>query len=243
MLAAHEILAFMVVGVPALAALVGGLVYWRRRGAGRLLANLLALAQTLLVAQVGLGLLLLSDDRKRRRRAPLRLRLALARRDPRALDVRAGSGTETAALVRGHFLARGGARRASIHDGTSMRRFFSEHTAIRGFLIIGLIALVVVVLSLEPVLATVGGLLRIAFFLAIAFFLFLMWREKARATSRPGTTGAGTSSTRRSSSLWSTSAPSSVSARSGPDALAFFLVLGACAYAVVRIWREEHRYS
>ena len=31
-----------------------------------------------------------------------------------------------------------------------MRRFFSEHTAIRGFLIIGLIALVVVVLSLEP---------------------------------------------------------------------------------------------
>ena len=57
-----------------------------------------------------------------------------------------------------------------------MRRFFSEHTAIRGFLIIGLIALVVVVLSLESVLATVGGLLKIAFFLAIAFFLFLMWR-------------------------------------------------------------------
>ena len=64
MLAAHEILAFLVVGVPALAALVGGLVYWRRRGAGRLLANLLALAQTLLVAQVGLGLLLLSDERR-----------------------------------------------------------------------------------------------------------------------------------------------------------------------------------
>jgi len=63
MLSAHTVLAFLVVGVPALAALVGGLVYWRRRGAGRLLANLLALAQTLLVAQVGLGLLLLSADR------------------------------------------------------------------------------------------------------------------------------------------------------------------------------------
>jgi len=60
---AHRVLAFLVVGVPALAALVGGLVHWRRRGAGRLLANLLALAQTLLVAQVALGLLLLSDDR------------------------------------------------------------------------------------------------------------------------------------------------------------------------------------
>jgi hypothetical protein len=60
---AHGLLAFLVVGVPVLGALVGGLVYWRRRGAGRLVANLLALAQTLLVAQVGLGLLLLTDDR------------------------------------------------------------------------------------------------------------------------------------------------------------------------------------
>jgi hypothetical protein len=64
MLSAHNVLAFLVVGVPALAALVGGLVLWRRRGAGKVVANLLALAQTLLVAQVGLGLLLLSDERR-----------------------------------------------------------------------------------------------------------------------------------------------------------------------------------
>lgn len=64
MLTAHGFLAFLVVGVPALAALAGGLVYWRRRGAGRWLAHALALAQTLLVAQVALGLLLLSDDRR-----------------------------------------------------------------------------------------------------------------------------------------------------------------------------------
>jgi len=64
MLSAHATLAALVVAVPALAALVGGFVYWRRRGAGRIVANLLALAQTLLVAQVGLGLLLLSDDRR-----------------------------------------------------------------------------------------------------------------------------------------------------------------------------------
>jgi hypothetical protein len=30
---------------------------------------------------------------------------------------------------------------------------------------------------------------------------------------------------------------------SGPDALAFFLVLGGCAYALFRIWRAEHTYS
>ena len=64
MLATHKALAFLVVGVPALAALAGGLVYWRRRGAGKVVSNLLALAQTLLVAQVALGLLLLSDDRR-----------------------------------------------------------------------------------------------------------------------------------------------------------------------------------
>jgi hypothetical protein len=60
---AHRLLAILAVAVPALAALVGGFVYWRGRGVGRLVANLLALAQTLLVAQIALGLLLLSDGR------------------------------------------------------------------------------------------------------------------------------------------------------------------------------------
>ncbi len=64
MLSAHATIAYLAVAVPALAAAVGGFVYWRRRGAGRIVANLLALAQTLLVAQVGLGLLLLSDERR-----------------------------------------------------------------------------------------------------------------------------------------------------------------------------------
>ncbi|HWG56844.1 MAG TPA: hypothetical protein VNT58_10020 [Gaiellaceae bacterium] len=64
MLTAHGTLAFLVVAVPAAAALAGGILYWRRRGAGRIAANLLALAQTLLVAQAALGLLLLSDGRR-----------------------------------------------------------------------------------------------------------------------------------------------------------------------------------
>jgi hypothetical protein len=63
-LSTHAFLAVLVVAVPALAALAGGLVYWRRRGAGRWLAHVLALAQTLLVAQVALGLLLLSDEQR-----------------------------------------------------------------------------------------------------------------------------------------------------------------------------------
>jgi hypothetical protein len=64
MVSAHQILGGTLIGVCAVAAAWGGLVYWRRRGAGAVLAHVLTLAQTLLVAQVGLGLLLLSDDRR-----------------------------------------------------------------------------------------------------------------------------------------------------------------------------------
>jgi hypothetical protein len=69
MLTAHHVNAFIVIGVCTVSA-VGALVAYRRRGrAGRTVAQLLALAQTVLVAQVGMGLLLLGDGR----RAPDRL--------------------------------------------------------------------------------------------------------------------------------------------------------------------------
>jgi hypothetical protein len=64
MLSAHGILAVLVIAVAAAAAVAGGVVYQRRRGAGRAVSNLLVLAQTLLIAQVAVGLLLLSDDRR-----------------------------------------------------------------------------------------------------------------------------------------------------------------------------------
>src|SRR5918994_394042 len=64
MLSAHEILGATLIGVCVIAAGWGGVTYWRRRRAGGMLAHVLALTQTLLVAQVGLGLLLLSDDRR-----------------------------------------------------------------------------------------------------------------------------------------------------------------------------------
>ena len=124
-----------------------------------------------------------------------------------------------------------------------MKRFFTDMNAtVRGFLIIGVIAAVVVVLSLEPVLATVGGLLRIAFFLAIAFFLFLLWREKR------GDIEAWQDRSRNVFYAAIVLAVVDIGAfiglgASGPDALAFFLVLGACAYACFRIWRQEHTYS
>jgi hypothetical protein len=64
MLSAHAALAIVLVVAAFAAAAWGGFAAWRRRSAGRLLANLLVLVQTLLIAQVGLGLLLLSDQRR-----------------------------------------------------------------------------------------------------------------------------------------------------------------------------------
>ena len=123
-----------------------------------------------------------------------------------------------------------------------MKRFLDEHPTLRGFLIIALIATVVVVLSLQSVLSTVGGLLRIAFFLAIAFFLFLVWREKR------GDIEAWRDRSRNVFYAAIVLAVVDLGAfiglrPSGPDALAFFLVLGACAYAGFRVWRDEHTYS
>jgi len=111
----------------------------------------------------------------------------------------------------------------------------------RGLGIIALIAVVVVVLSLEPVLTTVGGLLQIAFFLAIAFFLFLLWRE------RRGDLEAWSERNRK---LFYAAIILAVVAIGmaiglgvpGRDAFALVLVLAACAYVVVRVWRLEHRY-
>ena len=64
MLVAHRIVAVAVLAVTTISALWAWFVYLRRRPASQLLAHLLALAQIVLVAQVGLGLLLLSDHRR-----------------------------------------------------------------------------------------------------------------------------------------------------------------------------------
>jgi carbon starvation protein CstA len=111
----------------------------------------------------------------------------------------------------------------------------------RGIGIVALIAVVVVVLSLEPVLAAIGGLLRIAFFLAIAFFLFLVWRE------RRGDLEAWSEWNRRLFYAAFVLAAVAVGTWIGfgltesRDAFALVLVLAGCVYVVIRVWRLEHR--
>jgi hypothetical protein len=114
---------------------------------------------------------------------------------------------------------------------------------LRGFLIIGLIALVVVVLQLEATLVALSIILRIAFFLAVAFFVFLMWRERRSDID----TWSG-----RSKTVFYGAALLIVvdvgawivrGLGSGLDALAFVLVIGLCGFAMWRVWRDEHTYA
>ena len=122
-----------------------------------------------------------------------------------------------------------------------MRRLFSNRT-VRGFALIALVAAAIVALSLEPVLATVGGLLRIAFFLAVAFFIFLVWRERRSDIE--------VWSDRSKRVFYGAIALAVVDGglliglgSSGPESIAAVAVLAACAYACWRVWRDEHRYS
>jgi ABC-type nickel/cobalt efflux system permease component RcnA len=122
-----------------------------------------------------------------------------------------------------------------------MRRLFENRTA-RGLAIVVLIALVVVAFSLQPVLAVTGGLLRIAFFLAIAFFLFLVWRERRGDLEAWSDRSRGVFYGAICLAVADIGAAIGLSP-SGGDVIAFFLVLGCCAWAIVSTWRAEHRYA
>jgi hypothetical protein len=69
MLTAHHTVAFFVLAATWGSAVLAAVAYYRRREPRGVVTHLLALAQTLLIAQVGLGLLLLSSHH----RAPHRL--------------------------------------------------------------------------------------------------------------------------------------------------------------------------
>jgi len=122
-----------------------------------------------------------------------------------------------------------------------VKRFLSNPT-VRGFALIALVAAVIVAFSLEPVLATVGGLLRIAFFLAVAFFLFLVWRE--RRSDIETWSEQGRRVFYSAIVLAVVDVGTYIGLRpGGRGTIAAGVVLVACAYAAWRVWRDEHRYT
>jgi small-conductance mechanosensitive channel len=120
-------------------------------------------------------------------------------------------------------------------------KFLSDRPTLRGFLIIGLIVLVVVVLNLYTAVVAIGMLLRIAFFLAIAFFIYLVWRERR---------GEIETWSARERVVFYGSALLIVAAIGiyfwhglpGYEQLAFIGIVGCAGYAMFRVWRDRHSY-
>jgi len=124
-----------------------------------------------------------------------------------------------------------------------MRRFIADmNPTLRGFLIIALIAGVIVVLQLYQTLVALSILARIAFLLAVAFFVYLVWRER-RGEIAEWSTRARTAFYGAAILIVVDIGVFSFVGASGLDAVAFVLVLALCGYAMWRTWRQEHTYS
>jgi hypothetical protein len=113
---------------------------------------------------------------------------------------------------------------------------------VRGLLIIAVAAGVISALQLWITLSILVLLARIAFFLAIAYFVFLMWRENREGISMWP---------RRAQWVFYGSAFVAVAdvalywygGAQGMEVIAFVAILALCGLAMFRTWREQHRYA
>jgi hypothetical protein len=123
-----------------------------------------------------------------------------------------------------------------------MSLFSRMDPTLRGFLIIAAIVAVIVVLQLEATLVALLLIARIAFLLAIVFFVYLMWRERREEIAawplraRVVFYGAALLAVADLAVNWYGGAH-------GLEVLAFVGVLAACGFAMWRTWREQHTYG
>jgi hypothetical protein len=124
-----------------------------------------------------------------------------------------------------------------------MRAFFANlNPTIRGFLVILAIVALIVAFQLEATLAALLIIARIAFLLAIAFFIYLVWRERREEIATWSTRaravfyGAALLAVADLGVDWYGGAH-------GLQVLAFVGVLVGCGFALWRTWRDQHTYS
>jgi cytochrome c oxidase assembly factor CtaG len=122
------------------------------------------------------------------------------------------------------------------------RGYFSRmNPTLRGFLIIGAVALVIVVLQLQATLNALLLIARIIFVLAIVFFVFLMWRERREEIAQWSLRarivfyGAALLAVADLGVNWYGGAH-------GAQMVAFLAVLVLCGFAMYRTWRDQHTY-
>ena len=120
--------------------------------------------------------------------------------------------------------------------------FSRMNPTLRGLLIVALIALAVVILNLYVALASLFLLAQIAFFLAIAFFVYLLWRER-RDDIEAWPTRAKVAFYGGALLIVAAFAAFFLVGASGPSAIAFLFTLAISAFAMWRTWRDQHTYG
>jgi small-conductance mechanosensitive channel len=122
-------------------------------------------------------------------------------------------------------------------------RFFREmNSFVRGLLIVAAIAVVVVILQLQATLTALFLIAQIAFFIAIAVFIYMVWRER-RSDIETWSKRARVAFYGAAILIVVDVGAFILNRPSGRAALAFFLVLIICGFAMFRVWRDQHSYS
>ena len=129
-----------------------------------------------------------------------------------------------------------------------MRRFVANlNPFVRGLAVVALIALVVILLNLGGTVASLFLIAQIAFPLAIAFFVFMLWRERRSDIEMWGD--------RERRVFYAAIAVFVVAILlftygqlaglmfAGFGALAFVLTLALCGWSAYRAWRDAHTYG
>jgi uncharacterized membrane protein YdjX (TVP38/TMEM64 family) len=125
-----------------------------------------------------------------------------------------------------------------------MRRAFGDmNPTLRGFLVIGLIALLVVLLQLETTLTALFLLARIAFFIAIAYFIYLLWRDRREEISMWSQRSRVVFYGAALVMVVNVAARFFVPVGNGWNLIIFLAVFVLCGFAMWRVWRDEHSYG
>jgi small-conductance mechanosensitive channel len=122
-----------------------------------------------------------------------------------------------------------------------MSIFSRINPTLRGLLILAAIAGLIVVFQLEQTLVALSLIARIVFVLAIAYFIFLVWRERREGIAMWP---------QRAQVVFYGSAVVAVAdvglywygGAVGYEILAFVAILALCGFAMFRTWRDQHTY-